>query len=427
MNYKRFFGAASAALMIVIAIFILAPGACAQSEYKTLHAFMDGTDGARSFGGLVLDEAGHLYGTTQNGGTNELGTVFELTPNTDGTWTETVLYRFTAGSDGAGPGAGLILDQAGNLYGTTRGGGGGGGTVFKLTPNIDGTWTETVLYSFGTDGFDPDKGLTFDGAGNLYGTTSEGGEYNGGTVFELTPNADGSWKEALLHSFKRVSLSEAAVPSELTIDHEGNLYGATLFGGNRRYCRGNGCGVVFKLTANADGSWTESVLYRFTGRNNGALPWARLTFDQAGNLYGTTIDGGRNPLGCHSQYGCGVVFKLTLSADGSWTESVPYRFTGGKNGGAPFAGVTFDQAGNLYGTANEGGNLNYCDGLGCGVVFKLTLGSDGKWRNRVLHGFTARPGALPFAEVIFDAAGNLYSTTSGYFLTSYGSVFEITP
>ena len=420
MNYKKFLGTASAALMIVIVTLMLAPGAWGQSKFKTLYKFKGGKDGNSPQAGLVFDQAGNLYGTTVFDRAYPHGTVFELTPNPDGSWKESVLYTFTGGNDGRKPYAGLIFDQAGNLYGTTSGAGTyGHGVVFKLTPKSDGSWTESVLYSFtgGNDGFAPFAGLIFDRAGNLYGTTFGGGIFNCGgggcgVVFKLTPNADGSWTESVLHSFLA---SDGTYPEAgLIFDAAGNLYGTTISGG-----ADNG-GTVFKLTPKSDGSWTESVLYSFTGGNDGRESRAGVIFDQAGSLYGTTQLGGS---------GVGVVFKLTPNANGGWTEKVLHQFTGGKDGAGPVAGVIFDQAGSLYGTTTEGGNLNCGSGRGCGVVFKLTPNSNGGWTESVLHAFIDRAGAFPWAGVIFDAAGNLYGTTYGDRLsgTPPGSVFEITP
>ena len=319
MDHKKFLGAGAAALMIVIlVILLLAPAAGAASKYKVLHRFHGGAnDGSAPFAGLILDAAGNLYGTTHDGGASNDGTVFKLTPNADGSWAESVLYSFIGGNDGANPWAGLIFDTAGDLYGTTNAGGASNfGTVFKLTPNADGSWTESVLHSFnGRDGYWPEAGLIFDAAGNLYGTTWHGGASDSGTVFKLTPNADGSWTQSVLHSFN--GRDGANPEAGLIFDAAGNLYGTTLDGG------GHNMGTVFKLTPNADGSWTQSVLRSFNGRDGFSITTG-LIFDTVGNLYGTAPYGGS---GCSSS-GCGLVFELTPNADGSWTESVLHRFSG---------------------------------------------------------------------------------------------------
>jgi uncharacterized repeat protein (TIGR03803 family) len=415
MNYRKFLGAASAALIIIaiLLVLVLAPSVWAQSKYKTLHRFTGGKDGSSPYAGLILDQLGNLYGTTRSGGAANSGTIFQLRPNSAGSWKETVLHHFTGDKDGAIPYAGLILDTAGNLYGTTSAGGAGYGVVFQLTPNADGSWKETVLHDFARTDAYPYAGLIFDQTGDLYGTTYVG---YGGTVFELTPNLDGSWTEHVLYGF---SGKDGSSPyAGLILDQLGNLYGTTQYGGP--YAGG----VAFKLSPNRDGSWIESMLYGFCPHGkcrDGAGPLAGLILDPAGNLYGTTPYGG-NYLSCdHPHGGCGTVFRLAPNADGGWTESVLYRFTGGKDGARPRGGLIFDAAGNLYGTTTKGG------AHGCGVVFKLTLGSDGTWRKRVLHSFMDHPGANPWSGLIFDAVGNLYGTTVGDGTKTFGSVFEITP
>jgi uncharacterized repeat protein (TIGR03803 family) len=227
-------------------------------------------------------------------GGHKSGTVFQLTPNQNGGWTEHVLYRFcslTNCTDGSEPQAELIFDQAGNLYGTTVEGGaqGYGGTVFQLTPNQNGGWTESVLYSFCSlascaDGKAPFAGLIFDQAGNLYGTTVGGGGRYAGNVFQLTPNQNGGWTEHILHSFcSRTNCTDGSEPvAELIFDQAGNLYGTTELGGAQNF------GTVFQLTPNQNGGWTEHVLHSFLDKP-GANPTAGLILDKAGNLFGTTV------------------------------------------------------------------------------------------------------------------------------------------
>ena len=202
--------------------------------------------------------------------------------------------------------------------------------MFKLAPNPDGTWTERVLYSFtgGADGLIPLAGLVFDAAGNLYGTTGYGGADGSGVVFKLAPNPDGTWTESVLYSF--TGYADGSIPGAgLIFDPTGNLYGTTTSGGpfSAGECPA-GCGVVFKLAPNPDGTWTESVLHSFTGAD-GQYPRAGLVFDVAGNLYGTTNGGGPD--------NDGVVFKLKPNLDGTWTESVLYSFKDGADGGFPVA------------------------------------------------------------------------------------------
>ncbi len=375
-------------------------------------------------GNLTMDAAGNLYGTTYKGGTTfcqglgvGCGFVWKLAPNTN---TVNLLHQFKGG-DGGNPVAGVVFDAAGNLYGTTVSGGAqNGGTVFKLARNADGTWTDTVLYNFtnGADGSGPACTLVLDAAGSLYGTTLGGGAHGKGTVFKLVPNRDGNWTESVLYSF--TGPDGANPDAGLTFDAAGNLYGTTYYGGGSAACT-NGCGVVFKLAPNPDGTWTESVLHSFTGGADGAVPPASLIFDAAGNLYGTTFHGGCTA--CTN--GCGVVFELAPESDGTWTESVLHSFTGGADGSYPEAGLVFDAAGSLYGTAANGGSKStVCTNTGCGVVFKVTPTSSG-WSETVLRTFLGL-AKLPTAPVIFDPAGNLYGTTTEG-SANYGVVFEITP
>jgi uncharacterized repeat protein (TIGR03803 family) len=317
-------------------------GAAPSVTEQTLYSFCPNTsrncaDGAFP-SGLIMDAAGNLYGTTTEGGEGGggadlcngigCGTVFQLTPTGTG-WSEKVLYSFCPQSncaDGAIPYAGLIMDGSGNLYGTSVRGGIGVGTVFQLRP-IDTGWTETVLYSFGSqsaDGYFPYAGLIMDGAGNLYGTTSAGGANHWGTVFQLTPTGSG-WSEQVLYSFcSQFQCADGASPyAGLIMDASGNLYGTTPdTGGGAPY----GFGTVFKLTLTQTG-WTETVLYHFCSQSNcvdGAWPYAGLVMDASGNLYGTTARGGANSYG----FG-GTVFQLTPT-DTEWSEKVLYSF------GSPF-------------------------------------------------------------------------------------------
>jgi len=273
-----------------------------------------------------MDGAGNLYGTTREGGANKGGVVFQLAPSGTG-WSETVLYSFCSQSnctDGANPAAGLIMDGAGNLYGTTIFGGTGSpanGTVFMLTPDPTGTvWTETVLYLFCSqtncaDGANPRAGLIMDATGNLYGTTQGGGGHGSGVVFELTPDPTGTvWTETVLYSFcsQTPNCADGSGPvAGLIMDAAGNLYGTTFRGGNGADIFGNG--VVFELTPDPTGTvWTETVLYSFCSQTNcadGNLPLAGLIMDAAGNLYGTTSVGGSN-FASSCINGCGVVFEL---------------------------------------------------------------------------------------------------------------------
>jgi uncharacterized repeat protein (TIGR03803 family) len=360
--------------------------------FSVLHGFTGGADGANPYAGLIQDSRGNFYGTTQLGGTSNLGTVFKLDPM----GTETVLHSFAGGTDGANPYSGLVQDSTGNLYGTTYyGGAPNHGTVFKLDP----TDTETVLYSFagGTDGANPYASLVQDPAGNLYGTTQRGGASGQGTVFKV----DTVGTETVLYNF--TGGSDGGSPDgALVLDAAGNLYGTTFGGGALCDHRRIYCGVVFKL----DTTGTEIVLHTFTGGTDGFFPVAGLVRDSAGTLYGTTSE-------------AGTIFQL----DATGNETVLYSFTGGASGGNPYAGLVRDPAGNLYGTTNYGGDSTCGNGSGCGVVFQLdTTGTE-----TVLYRFTGgADGANPeLGRLIRDSAGNLYGTTQLGGPSNNGVVFKI--
>jgi len=386
-------------------------------------------DGAEPQGGLIADAAGNLYGTAFGGGIgNGYGAIFKLTP----TGTETVLHAFN-GVDGAGPDGRLIADAAGNLYGTTTYGGLNFGTVFKLTLNPDGTYSHSILHNFAgspSDGAAP-HGLLADAAGNLFVATTAGGPSDcGGTgcgmVIRLTPNLDGTYTESVLHTFTADNPvpagfggSDGQYPfGNLVADGAGNLYGTTYYGGGSD-CDGYGCGTVFKLTASLDGTYSESVVYSFIGGRDGAAPAARLLADAGGNLYGTTTQGGDDH---ECLTGCGTVFKLTPNLDGTYSETVIHRFTGGSDGESPYSGLIADAVGNLYGTAYSGGVFVPGCFRTCGTVF--TLSPPGTFA--VLHSFNFDDGGNPIADLMADAAGNLYGTTTRGGANNWGTVFKLT-
>lgn len=313
-----------------------------------LHSFAGNLDdGGTPVANLIMDASGNLYGTTYQGATpSGGGTVFRLDPAGN----ETILHSFSMGSDGGNPDSGLIMDAQGNLYGTTFSGGAyGAGTAFKVDPSRN----ETVLHSFtgGSDGYMPYAGLIMDARGNLYGTTfsSDAPAQGNGVVFKLDP----AGSETVLYTFTGGRDGEWP-QAALIMDAAGNLYGTTLYGGNPNCYSGQGCGTVFKV----DPSGHETVLLSFTGGSDGAVPAASLIMDQQGNLYGTTVNGGA--------YGWGTVFKLNPSGN----ETVLYSFTGGNDGKQPMGGLVMDAANNLYGTTYGGGASNNCFGT-CGTVFKL--------------------------------------------------------
>ena len=416
--------AALAIAIVFVLTVVLAPSAQTQT-FKVLHAFTGAQDGGNPNTGLIPDRAGNLYGTAMIGGitgsncpSNTCGIVFRLVRQGSG-WIFNPLYNFAGGNDGANPYAGVVFGPNGSLYGTTPYGGGGDdcgfgsgcGTVFNLKPSATACktalcyWTETVLYGFtgGSDGGLPAFGnLIFDSAGNLYGTTLRGGIYDAGTVFELMPSGSG-WTETTLYSF--TGGSDGGYPwAGLTLDNAGNLYGTTELGGTF-----DG-GTVFQLTPSGLG-WTEKVLHSFTGGADGDEPYAGLIFDQSGNLYGATVDGG--------QGAGGTAFKLKPSS-GSWTYSLVYGFQGSAFCG-PTGNLIMDAAGNLYGTTE-------CDdAYGKGSVFKLTP-SGPPWTYTSLHDFTGgSDGANPVGGVILDASGNVYGTAAAAGTNGRGVIFEITP
>lgn len=256
---------------------------------SVLHSFGVDPDGQGPDGGVIFDASGNLYGTTASGGSSSWGTVFELSPVFGGGWTETVLHSFTGAPDGANPKTSLVMDGAGNLFGTTTGGGSAsGGCVFELSPNGVG-WTESVLFNFpGTNGLEPYGSLIFDAAGNLYGTTPDGGAGGVGTVFELSPGSSG-WTETLLHQFNKHQGGETPVGG-LTFDSTGNLYGTTDGGGAA------GLGTAYKLVPGSSG-YTIQYLHSFGSSTDGAIPLAGVVLDSAGNIFGTTFQGGTGNTG----------------------------------------------------------------------------------------------------------------------------------
>ncbi len=308
----------------------------------------DNTNGAIPTAGLISEPGGFLFGTTSLGDANGSGNVFILYKS-GGSWIHRTIWAFPgARGDGQNPVCDLIKDSSGNLYGTTvYGGAGGQGTVFELTQKL-GTWTETVLYSFGgSDGAYPLAGLFMDGSGILYGTTQSGGAYGNGTVFELTKSG-GVWSETVLHSFGNGT--DGTIPQSVLIGNpKGALYGTTVYGGTYNV------GTVFEVFKSG-GVWKEKILHAFTGGTDGGLPAAGLASSRTGTLYGTTFTGGT--------YDLGSVFELAESG-GVWSETELYGFTSGSDGASPEGQVILDKSGALYGTASFGGASDY------GTIWKV--------------------------------------------------------
>jgi len=395
---------------VALALLIGAGSSHAQT-FSVLYSFTDGTDGATLYGGLARDNAGNFYGTSVYGGSSaQAGTVFKIDPSGN----ETTLHIFTGGPDGGNPQSTLLPDGTGGFFGTAAagansdctlsGGFSGCGTVFHLGKN--GQFK--VLHSFtgGRDGSNPIAGLTRDKQGNLYGVTIGGGKRNCqpvggcGTIFRL----DLAGNFTVLHAF--TGGPDGGNPyGGLIVDPAGNLFGTTINGGDST-CK---CGVVFRLVGS-----TETVLHTFTG-SDGDKPYGVLVRDSSGNLFGTTYGGGG--------WNSGEVFKL----DKNRVETVLYSFMGGADGGNPIGGLVIDATGNLYGTTYGGGDLS-CSGVyedGCGVVFMVDVNST----ETVLHTFAAtfQDGIWPYGSLVRDAAGNLYGTTTDAGRGGFGTVFEVTP
>ncbi len=412
----------------------------AQVPERLIFSF-NGTNGRTADSGLVSDAHGNVYGTTFNGGPNSFGSVYELTPVTSGIWHETVLYNFTGADgafpvasltfDHDGNLYGTT--QLGGL-GTCSTSGGqalGCGVVFKLT-HTGNTWQESTVYEFQpgvNKGVIPVGGVILDAAGNLYGTTwapgvQGDGIYDragkgpilgtywgctqpgcGGTVYKLTPTQNG-WQETDLYAFTGAADGSSS-EANLVFDSAGNLYGTTPYGGAGT-CQ-YGCGTVFELSP-ANGGWTETVVHDFA-RSDGAYPMAPLTVDASGNFYSTTNVGGPGNVG--------TVFKLTKAGQ-QWQESVLYSFTGGNDGSYPYAGVIFDSRGNLYGTAAEGGVNSV------GTLYAL-VPNNGTWTQVVLHGFrSGSDGQLPYGPPMLWN-GWLLGATQGGGAHNEGAVYQVFP
>jgi uncharacterized repeat protein (TIGR03803 family) len=393
-------------LLAGLAVMISARPAQARTETVLYNFPYQGSAGSQPLSRLTSDGKGNLYGTTWTGGTG-FGTVYEVSPSGGG-WNETALYTFSGGADGGVPDGYLIFDGAGDLYGTTfQGGSANHGVVFELSP-AGGSWTETVLYSFCqqigcADGYWPFGGLNLDSASDLYGTS-----YGG--IFELSPSA-GGWAEKLIYS---------ADFGTLTMGAAGNLFV-------------NGGSSVFELSPNGSGDWTPTLIHTFDSGNLAFYPYDRtypewplpLVLDQAGNLYGTRAQGG--------VHGSGVVYELSSGKNGKWTKEDLYTFSHGPDA-FPWPGIVLDAAGNIYGTSvGEYGTIfGYAHHvLGGGTVFELVapVGA-GSYQENVLWSFNIDDdidGAFPLGGLIMDGSGNLYGTTPVGGSGGGGVVFGVTP
>jgi uncharacterized repeat protein (TIGR03803 family) len=432
-----------AAVLLVVAVF--GGNTLAQAQtLTTIHSFT-GTNGDGEYpfpeARLPFDNNGALYGTTAGGGTANWGTVYQLVPpaTQGGAWMENVLYSFQGGTDGRQPSMGVVFDQVGNLYGTTQYGGnaqacgGGCGTIFELSPPTQpgAQWTHTVLYTFqgSFDGQYPGE-VVFGPNGVLYGTTVSGGtpgvlchsnqriKFGCGTVFEFAPPAQkgASWTKAVLYTFPGFKGDGTGPGSEITFDSRGNLYGVS--GGGT-----TGYGTVFQLTppAQSGGAWKETVLHDFTGGSDGGNPGGTVTLGANGVLYGAASYSG-------VANASGIVFQLTPPAQsgGSWTETVLHTFPGFKGDGTtPASTLAIDQNGNLYGTTVFGGSTACY--LGCGTIFKVAPpAGGGSWTETVLHGL-GNSGQNPNSSIVVFHSGLLYGTTTYLGASDVGSVFTLTP
>ena len=436
-NIKIFLRAA-----LLLAVAVSASSILAQAQtLTTIHSFTGNHgDGEQPYPqNLPIDSNGAIYGTTVTGGSTQWGTVFQLVPPTKqgGAWTENVIYTFAGGADGAFPQSGVVLDQNGNLYGTTSEGGisqytpcgGGCGTVFELSPPAQpgGPWTHTVLYAFqgSYDGQRPGE-VAFGPNGLLYGITSDGGtpafpckpqypriKYGCGTVFQLTPpgKKGGGWTKTILYTFPGATNDGLYPDPDVTFDSLGNLYGMTGSGGTAGTA---GYGIVFQLTPHSK----ETVLYDFTGGSDGGYPGEGVVLGANGVLYGTdSYSGALNA--------SGVVFQLTppTSGGGAWTETVLHTFPAfGGDGTTPVSTLALDPSGNLYGTTDYGGST------GCGTVFKLAPPSGaGAWTETVLQDWAcANTGSANESRVVYHN-GLLYGTTVYLGSADLGQAFTLVP
>jgi len=391
---------------------VLAPASWCEAKYKVLHSFTGGLDGGLVATTPALDGSGNLYGTTAWGGTSKdcedycCGVAYELTPKGDGEWKESVLFNFGEATGGAirQP---LLFDSKENLFGATVASikVGGPAYIFELTPR-EGQWNFDPIYDQG--GYC----LVFDQAGDLYGCIGPG------VIGELSPSSSG-WTYTALYDGCGGPCRDGNIPeAPLSWDGHGNLYGTMLFGGNvPPKCHGSaGCGVAFRMTPKGDGTWTYNVLHRFAAsKTDGYYPYAGLTVDAAGNAYGVTSAGGK--------YGTGTFFKLTPTKSGPWKETILYEFPNCNEGCVPAFTLVADKAGNICGSA--AGGLD-CEGIGCGVVFKLAPQKNGAWKYSVVHKLNGNDGAFPYG-VVLDDKGDIFGTTMQGGKYNLGVAFEITP
>ena len=418
-------------LLFALFVWLVNPVNARAASGKIIYTFQGGADGAYPYSDLAIDAAGNLYGTTSDGGVGcggyGCGTVYELLRTNNG-WKHRVLYSFAGSSarsfDGLDPEAGVVFDNSGNLYGTTVGGGRSGcGTLFRLAPNSHGAWSERVLYNFGcnSDGHNPKADLVFDNQGNLYGTTPAGGtgtgfcggEWSGcGIVFKLSPNPDGSWTETTIYNFQ--GAPDAAIPiGALVPDGKGGFYGESQYGGSGTCNPGqgpldppNGCGAVFELDPSA-GGWTENVIFSFfLGRGFARAPAGGLIVARPNLLFGTSSVGGN---------GLGTLLQLNDMGKG-WNQSILHRFYEAE-GRTPVGRLAEAPKDTWFGVT-QGGGMN-----GSGTVFESTQAG---LKERILFNFDRTAGS-PAAGPTVDSRGHVYGTTPGSSNGNNGTVYEVIP
>ena len=333
----------SISALAVTAAFVLSVASAAAVTTDVILSFEE-DEGEYADTDLETDSAGNIYGTTVLGGDFGSGTVFQLSPTPNG-WVHTVLYSFTGGADGGEPYKGVTIDREGNLYGTAVTGGsgsceGGCGVAYKLT-NSGGNWTQTVIHAFtgGDDGSGPGARLTVDRGGNIYGMAPTGGANGLGTIYKIS-QAGAAWTFKVIHTFTGGDDGATGSAGRMVL-RRARLYGAATTGG------AHGSGVIFELSPRAVGEWDFRAIYAFKGQPDGSFPYGALLFAGSGKIYGTTYYGGTN--------GIGAVYELSPRRNGEWNENVIYSFQEGSDGNSPISNLVFDPAGNLYGTTSEGG------------------------------------------------------------------------
>ncbi len=406
-GFARLAGIAGLLILLVSAV------AAQAQTFQVLHNFTGGADGGWPVAGITFDQQGRIYGTTNIGGSYASGVVYRLVHEGAG-WVLSPIYNFPDGDDSP---YSTIFGPDGLLYGTTyMGGAEHWGTVFSLRPPATACkaalcpWIGTVLYNFsdGADGGFPEFGdLTFDQAGNIYGTTGAGGSLGNGVVFKLT-HSGSSWTESVLWNFGTINNDGYSPISGVIFDHAGNLYGTTSLGGS------NGFGTVYELSPTQSG-WNETILYSFTNNDNG-FGAGGLIMDAHGDLFGIT------GIAVQGSGGPGAAYELTPQ-NGGWSFTLLQSFSGTFMG--PEAAPTFDSQGNLYGPLPSGGSDEE------GEIFKLTP-SGSQWIYNPFYQFNGSDGQAPFGAVIFDASGNMYGTAAfgrdpGCRDYGCGTVWEITP